>query len=125
MMSKWSVMILVGALLVLPSYAQKGVVTADGDSTTGELANRPPDAAANTTDTSHDVNVVPAHNFYALPRAPRATPFPGPKEAVTEEAPGRLLPRYERAMSYEYINFRPGEPYRDFNNHGAIGAFTI
>jgi outer membrane protein OmpA-like peptidoglycan-associated protein len=123
MMSKWSVTILLGALLALPGYAQKSSLAPDGDSTTAEAPDKSADAATTTANTAHDVNVAPPHNFYALPNAARPTPFPGPKETVSEE-PGRVVPRFELALAYEYINFRPGGDFRDFNNHGATGEFA-
>ena len=117
-MSKWCVTVVVGALLALPSFAQhKNTGAEDGASTTAETPEKASHAAS-------VVNVAPARNFFALPNAPRPTPFPGPA-ATSDEAPGRLVPRYEIAVMYEYINFRPGEPFADFNNHGATGSFAI
>jgi outer membrane protein OmpA-like peptidoglycan-associated protein len=115
-MSKWCVTIVAGALLALPSFAQQKI-TDDAAPATGETA-------AKTPETTNAVNVAPARNFFAMADAPRPTPFPGPA-AVLDEAPGRLVPRYEIAFAYEYINFRPGEPFSNFNNHGATGEFTF
>jgi outer membrane protein OmpA-like peptidoglycan-associated protein len=36
-----------------------------------------------------------------------------------------MLPRYELGFVYEYINFMPGDPFNNFNNHGATGSFTV
>jgi outer membrane protein OmpA-like peptidoglycan-associated protein len=118
-MSKWCVAVVLGALLALPSFAQqKNLGLEEGAA--------PADDAAKTTTESNAVNVAPAHNFFALPDAPRprATPFPGPAAAL-DEAPGRLVPRYELAIVYEYINFMPGDPFSNFNNHGAAGSFAV
>src|ERR1700694_3399520 len=60
----------------------------------------------------------------AMPAMPRPTPFPGPTP-TPDEPPGRLLPRFELGMVYEYINFMPGDPFNNFNNHGATGSFTV
>src|ERR1700730_1471702 len=118
MMSKWCVTVVVGALLALPSFAQQKSISAeDGAPTTAETAATAPNA-------TNAVNVAPARNFFALPDAPRPTPFPGPA-ATSDEAPGRLVPRYEIAMMYEYINFMPGDPFENFNNHGATGSFAF
>jgi outer membrane protein OmpA-like peptidoglycan-associated protein len=117
-MSKWCVTLVVGALLALPSFAQQISISAeDGAPTTAETAATAPNA-------TNAVNVAPARNFFALPDAPRPTPFPGPA-ATSDEAPGRLVPRYEIAMMYEYINFMPGDPFENFNNHGATGSFAF
>jgi outer membrane protein OmpA-like peptidoglycan-associated protein len=116
-MSKWCLTVVVGALLALPSFAKhKNTCLEDGVPTTTETADK-------TSDTSNDVNVAPAPDFFAMPAVPRATPFPA-AEAPAEE-PGRLLPRYEVALMYQYINFRPGDPFNNFNNHGGKGEFTF
>ncbi len=121
-MSKWYVTIVIGALMALPSFAQKSAIAGDETATTSATSET---AAKTPVDSNEVVNVAPARDFFAMPNTPRATPFPVPTPQTTEEAPGRLVPRYELAMSYEYINFMPGDPFRDFNNHGAIGAFTV
>ncbi len=122
-MSKWYATIVLGALLALPSFAQKSSTVGDTTPATTETAANSPAATLDTSN-AEPVNVMPAHVF-ALPKAPRATPFPGPAPMATQEAPGRLVPRYEIAIAYEYINFMPGEPYFDFNNHGVTGSFVF
>jgi len=107
-----------GALLALPGFAQQKNDGAEENSDARE--------SAKTAAGSNAVNVAPAHNFFALPDAPRATPFPGPAaSAALDEEPGRLVPRYELAMVYEYINFMPGDPFDHFNEHGATGSFAV
>ncbi len=121
-MVKWCVVAVMGALLALPGFAQQKTSGAEESATVTTGAAKP--VAENNA-----VNVAPARNFFALPDAPRptprATPFPGPSAAAMQEAPGRLVPRYELAFMYEYINFRPGDPFDDFNNHGGTGSFTF
>ncbi|HEY2352637.1 MAG TPA: OmpA family protein [Candidatus Acidoferrum sp.] len=113
-MSKWCVTVVMGALLALPSFAQH----------TNAGANAAPSTAADPADNA--INVAPPPDFFALAEAPRATPFPGPAPAAApDEAPGRLTPRFEVAVVYEYINFMPGDPFRNFNEHGATGSFTV
>jgi outer membrane protein OmpA-like peptidoglycan-associated protein len=108
-----------GVLLALPSFAQQKSSIAED---TTPAAADPAPAAAD----SDVVNVAPAPDFFAMPAVPRATPFPGPAATPPpEEAPGRMLPRFEIGGGYEYINFMPGDPYLAFNNHGAIGFFTV
>jgi len=119
-MSKWCVWVLAGALLTLPGFAQQKI----SGSEDGTAANT--EAAAKSPNAAEPVNVAPVRSFFALPDAPRPTPFPGPAPAPSlDEAPGRLVPRYEVAFMYEYINFRPGDPFEDFNNQGATGSFTF
>jgi outer membrane protein OmpA-like peptidoglycan-associated protein len=117
MMSKWCLTVALGALLALPSFAKhKNTAGEDGVSTTT--------GTAGTSDASNAVNVAPAPDFFAMPAVPRATPFPAAAEPPPEE-PGRVVPRYEVALMYQYINFRPGDPFRNFNNHGGTGSFTF
>jgi hypothetical protein len=62
---------------------------------------------------------------WALPAEPKATPFAAAVAASKDTtAPGRLLPRYEIAGGYSYINFHPGEGFNSFGNHGGTGSFT-
>ena len=39
-------------------------------------------------------------------------------------APGRLLPRYELAGIYDYVNYKPGDPFNAFNSNGGTGSFA-
>ena len=64
---------------------------------------------------------LPPRNIFALPDAPRATPFPA-AETKTDEAPGRLVPRYEIAMGYSYVLFNPGGSLGGFDNNGGSGS---
>jgi outer membrane protein OmpA-like peptidoglycan-associated protein len=114
-MSKWCVTLVMGALLALPSFAQQN--RDPGTNSTGVQV-----AKAEGSDT---FNVAPAHNFFAMPAAPRATPFPGPKPAeAVDDAPGRLLPRYEVGISFEYIDFSPRGDFNRFQGYGGSGSFT-
>jgi outer membrane protein OmpA-like peptidoglycan-associated protein len=112
MMSKWFVTVVAGALLALPSFAQH--------ENTGAENGAPATAEADATGT---VNVAPAPDFFAMPAVPRATPFPA-STGASDEAVGRLVPRFELAFAYEYISFKPGDPFEDFNNHGGTGSIT-
>src|SRR5450432_1472787 len=117
-MSKWCVTVMMGALLALPSFAQQR------NSGSGDGAPAKTEAAENAPESSNAVNVAPARNIFAMPAAPRSMPFPRPESAKDEEL-GRQVPRYEFAFLYQYVNFRPGDPFDQFNNHGALGSFTF
>jgi hypothetical protein len=67
-------------------------------------------------------NPRPTHNTLAMPANPgQAQPAPAQSG---EEAPGRLTPKWELAGMYQYINFRPGDPFANFNNHGGAGSIV-
>jgi outer membrane protein OmpA-like peptidoglycan-associated protein len=105
-----------GALLALPVCARQQQAKNDG-------ANAADDSASKTAPATETNNVVPYHNVFAVPAVPRSTPFPAAADS-SDEAPGRLLPRYEIAGGYSYIDFSPGGGIDNFNNHGATGSFT-
>ena len=120
-MRKWCSVVAMGALLALPTWAQQKSSSAADDAVAENKTAETNAAAGNAA------SVAPAsRNVFALPSSPRpkASPFPAAGSKVTEEAPGRLLPRYEIAAMYQYLNFNPGDPFDSFNNHGATGSFT-
>src|SRR5260370_23930764 len=119
--------LMMGALLALPLCAQqKG--SGGGDDTTSAAAKAEKHATSSNTgggNAAGGSNSVAAKGVFALPARPRPTPFPGPTAAPADSRPpGRLVPRYEIAGMYSYINFAPGDPFANFNNHGATGSFT-
>lgn len=118
-MRKWCVTVAMGALLALPLCAQQGV------SWTGSDAEKPGGAAKPAAPLAKPAALnTTTEPGWALPAAtPKATPFPLAASSTTE-APGRLLPRYELAAMYSYINFHPGDPFNSFGNHGGTGSFT-
>ena len=121
-MRKWCAAIAVAALLALPLFGQQK----------DDSANRPTTGTTASADAPAPVPETAVHatrGVFALPAAPKATPFPGPQAAAKtdkrdDDAPGRLVPRYELAGSYSYVNFMPGDPFSNFNNQGATGGFT-
>ena len=117
-MRKWCAAAAVGTLLALPLFAQQKDDTAKPATT----------AAAAPETTAAPESVAPlTRSLWAIPAAPRTTPFPGPQAATTTKdtrPPGKLLPRFEINGGYSYINFDPGDPFRNFNNHGGTGGFT-
>ena len=117
-MRKWCAAAAVGTLLALPLFAQQKDDTAKPATT----------AAAAPETTAAPESVAPlTRSLWAIPAAPRTTPFPGPQAATTTKdtrPPGKLLPRFEINGGYSYINFDPGDPFHNFNNHGGTGGFT-
>jgi outer membrane protein OmpA-like peptidoglycan-associated protein len=104
--------------LALPVVGQQNSNGGADDKTTVASTEKATTSASN--------NAVPARkNFFAEPDAPKATPFPGPAAAAPEPIPyGRLVPRYEVAGMYQYVNVAPGDPFSNFNAHGGSGSFT-
>jgi hypothetical protein len=106
------------ALLSLPVAAQ--------EKNSGANNENGREAIAKNTDESANLSGavrLPRRNILALPDAPRPTPFPAAASS-TNEPPGRLVPRYELAAGYSYVNFNPGSPFGSFNNHGGSGSFA-
>jgi outer membrane protein OmpA-like peptidoglycan-associated protein len=127
-MRNWCAGLMMSALLALPLCAQEKSTGAGGDRATAATAaekNATSGNAAGNTNAAASRKPVATKGVFALPASPRPKPFPGgtPPEKDTR-APGLLLPRYEVAGMYEYINFAPGDPFNNFDNHGATGSFT-
>src|SRR5712664_3201933 len=119
-MRKSYLVLAMSAFLALQLVAQQKS-SAPSDGNTGTAAEK----SAPASSVSKNSSVVHVNGIFALPAAPRPTPFPGPAAATEDtRAPGRLVPRYEIAGMYDYINFSPGDPFANFNNHGASGSFT-
>src|SRR6201982_586223 len=121
-MRKWCAATAVAALLAFPLFGQQKDDSIN-QPTTGTTAGSDAPAAAPAT------AVRATRGVFASPAAPKATPFPGPQAAAKtdkrdDDAPGRLVPRYELAGSYSYVNFMPGDPFNNFNTQGATGGFT-
>ena len=110
----------ISAMLVLPAWAQQAE-----DSTRDAAKTAAASTAASTAETT---NAVPAasRSSFAIPDVPRATPFPGPAASASsdEDGPGLLVPKFELAAMYSYINFQPGSGFPNFNSEGGTGSFT-
>jgi outer membrane protein OmpA-like peptidoglycan-associated protein len=107
------------ALLALPLCAQqKTGAAADGTAGAGLAAEKP--AAAESGAAAH-AKVVLSKDIFALPAVPRPK---SPAAAKDTGAPGQLVPRFEVAGAYQYVEFNPGDPFASFNNHGATASFT-
>jgi len=118
-MRNWLVALALSALLASTICAQRRGIGAE-------------DGAKAIADTS-EMNLAPANgasvapaarNLFALPAAPQPAPFPAAAASKDETPVGRLVPKFETAVGYSYVNFLPGEPFDGFNSHGATGSFT-
>src|SRR5260370_10585939 len=120
--SNWCAALAMSALLALPLCAQQKNGRAGDDTTSAATTaekSAPPSNAAGSG------KAVAAKGVFALPATPRPAPFPGPAAAAADTRPPRqLLPRYEFAGMYDYINFAPGDPFANFNTHGGSGSFS-
>jgi hypothetical protein len=114
---QWMAVVAGSAILAVSACGQnKDGASADANHAVSAAAEK------NAAPSSH---VNSRAGVFALPATPWPTPFPGPAaERKDTRPPGRLLPRYELAGMYQYINFSPGSPFQNFNNHGATGSFT-
>src|SRR5712692_3132834 len=118
----WCAALVMSALLASPLCAQQKNSGARDD-TTNAAANAEKNAASGSAAGSS--KTVAVKGVFALPATPRPTPFPGPAATSADSRPpGTLVPRYELAAMYDYVNFGPGDPFSNFNNHGAAGSFT-
>ncbi len=113
-MRKWFAVLIVGACISFPAFAQQKDANASDSARVSEAPR------TNLFSAPAAVSRSP----WALPAQPRLTPFPGPAAKQESEAPGQLLPRYEIAGGYSYVNFNPGDPFNSFNSHGATASFT-
>jgi outer membrane protein OmpA-like peptidoglycan-associated protein len=121
-MRNWCAALAVGALLAVPLCAQEKNSGASRDSSGAAAAAEKGLAASNVAGGS---NIIVVKGVFALPATPRPTPFPGGQPPAKDtRPPGLLVPRYEIAGMYDYVNFAPGSPFANFNNHGGSGSFT-
>ena len=127
-MRKWCATLaaaMMGALLAMPVWAQQQENGGSGDnaSATAETPEHSAPAA------SAAASAPATRNPLALAATPRTSPFAPASPAASKSdsgssAPGRLLPRYEIAGMYQYINFKPGDPFNSFSGQGGSGSFT-
>ncbi|HXM93471.1 MAG TPA: OmpA family protein [Candidatus Dormibacteraeota bacterium] len=116
-MYKWCATVAMSALMALPVLAQpKNNAGDDGSGGSGTTER-------NTTETNAANVAPPLRSSAGLPDAPRATPFPKAAEAQSDE-PGRVWPRFEVAVLYQYLNFQPGDPFPSVNTHGGAASFA-
>jgi outer membrane protein OmpA-like peptidoglycan-associated protein len=121
-MRNWCAALVLSGLLASPLCAQqKG--SGPGDVTT-TAANTEKSAASDNAAGSN--KSVATKSVFALPATPRPTPFPGGPAADAKDtrAPGLLVPRFEIAGTYDYLNFAPGDPFTSYSNNGGAASFT-
>lgn len=119
-MRNWCAAAALTALLALPVCAQEKT---PGNS--GDAAAPAEKTAAAASKNAESAGQAPfSKGFFPLPAVPRPKPFPAPKASTNSEAPGRVVPRFEIAGMYDYMNFKPGSPFTDFSNQGGSGSFT-
>ena len=108
------------ALFASPLCAQQKSSEADGEAMNA-AAHADKSAASRK---NAEGNKPAATGLFALPATPRSKPFPGPAAASDKRAPGQLVPRFEIAGMYDYLNFAPGNPFPNFDGHGGSGSLT-
>jgi outer membrane protein OmpA-like peptidoglycan-associated protein len=119
-MRKWCATVAIGAMFALPALAQQK--SAAGDDSTAKTES--PAAAAPAGTGNGFAALRSTRNPFALPEAPRPNAFPKAAGSTDTSAPGRLVPKYEVAGMYNYMNIRPGSPFDHFGSHGGSGSFA-
>ncbi|MGB7843976.1 MAG: OmpA family protein [Candidatus Acidiferrum sp.] len=122
-MRNWCATAAIGALLALPLCAQQK------DAGTASKINGATERTAAANAAATDFGIAPASpTLFAMPAA--AAPARPDVFSDWDNNPwnrhawGRLTPKYEIAGLYQYVNFNPGSGFRNWNSHGATGAFT-
>src|SRR5260370_33996444 len=119
-MRNWCAALVMSALLALPLCAQQKSSAADDEN---GAANAAAEKSAPASLSAARTNIAPRRGVFALPAKPRPTPFPEPAAVANDtRPPGTLVPKFEIAATYSYINFAPGDPFANFNSHGGAGS---
>ena len=119
-MRKWCVAVAICAMFAVPMSAQQKSARADDNVAKSETS-----AAATPASTGNGGGLVrAARNAFALPEAPRPKAFPPAAAKADSSAPGRLVPKYEIAGMYDYMNIHPGSPFDHFGSQGGSGSVT-
>jgi outer membrane protein OmpA-like peptidoglycan-associated protein len=123
-MRKWWVVVALGVLIAMPAFAGQKSDAANDAATTATAT----EDSSSTTSTASSAAVSPATNIFAVPMPPRATPFPPAPPTLFgagAEANGQITPKFEIAFLYQYVNFSPGDVFRNFNSHGGSGEIAF
>ncbi|MHB8607828.1 MAG: OmpA family protein [Candidatus Acidiferrales bacterium] len=119
-MRNWCAAAAVSALLALPLCAHQ-----NGDGASAAATTAAATTAENTSAGTSTGDIAPAsRNLFALPESPRPRPFPAGAKSGEDTPPGRIVPKFEIAGMFDYVNFNPGGSFSSFNNYGASGSFT-
>src|SRR5215472_13590544 len=113
-MRNWCLATALVALFALPVSAQQ---TAGG---LNDDAARAAEKSAPASSEESLGGVAFSKDLFAVPAAAQPKAFPQQKAAKKNKdtrAPGQLVPRFEVAGMYNYINFAPGKPFANFNSH--------
>ena len=119
-MRKWCATVVIGAMFALPAWARQKSAGTD------ETAARP-EARTGATSLNAEANgglLRAVRSAFALPDAPQPSGFPRPAATADPTAPGRLIPKYEIAGMFDYMNAHPGSPFDGFSNKGGSGSFA-
>jgi hypothetical protein len=123
-MRKWCATAVIGAILASPAWAQQKSAGADETAAKVESSGGATSAIPGAN-TSNDAGLVrSARHAFALPESPMPSGFPRPAPAADADAPGRLVPKYEIAGMFNYMNVHPGDPFDAFGSQGGSGSFT-
>ena len=117
-MRNWCAAVAVSALLALPVCAQQQTQKQNGDGAGAAAAEKSP-----ATPAAGDITPA-SRNLFALPESPRPKPVPAGGASSDKTAPGQLVPKFEIAGMFDYVNFHPGGGFDSFNNLGGSGSFT-
>jgi outer membrane protein OmpA-like peptidoglycan-associated protein len=128
-MRNWCAALVMSALLALPLCAQQKSSGAGDETATAATAadkNATSTIAAGGSNAAASSKPVATKGLFAMPATPRPTPFPGgtPPETKDTRAPGTLVPRFEFAGMYDFLNFAPGDPFTNSSNQGGSAGVT-
>src|SRR5579872_1829148 len=118
MMRNWCLAVAVSGLLALPVFAQQAQQNGDGASAAATAAEK------NSAKTKVGDITPASRNLFALPESPRPKPFPAGSKTNEDTPPGKVVPRFEIAGMFDYVNFHPGGGFQSFSNYGGSGSFT-
>jgi outer membrane protein OmpA-like peptidoglycan-associated protein len=123
-MRKWCVTAVIGAALALPVWAQQNSTGADETAAKPESSSGATSAIPGANTPGGSGLVRSARHAFALPESPKAKAFPPSATTPDTTAPGRVVPKYEIAGMFDYMNVHPGDPFNAFNSQGGSGSFT-
>jgi outer membrane protein OmpA-like peptidoglycan-associated protein len=119
-MRNWCAAAVMSALFALSVCAQQNSSgPGHGDNEAAAPAAKPP-AKIIAGD------ITPAsRNLFALPEAPLPKALPaGAKSSDADELPGKVVPKFEVAGMFDFVNYHPGGTFSRFNSFGGSGSFT-